>query len=70
MIYLAHNDSYIHSNEDLSKAVGTNNDAALAFEPGKKYRIRVINMSALASESPLEPGPEREPANLSVLHQL
>lgn len=48
MLYLAHNDSYIHSNDDLSKAVGTNNDAALTFEAGKKYRIRIINMSALA----------------------
>lgn len=27
-----------------------NNNAAIPFEPGKKYRIRFINMSALSSK--------------------
>jgi hypothetical protein len=32
------------------KGTGVNDLASMAFEAGKTYKIRVINMSALASE--------------------
>jgi iron transport multicopper oxidase len=51
LIYVAQNDSYTHSNEDLMQGKGVNDLASIAFEAGKMYRIRVINMSALASMS-------------------
>jgi hypothetical protein len=49
LIYVAQNDSYTHSNEDLMQGKGVNDLASIAFEAGKMYKIRVINMSALAS---------------------
>ncbi|ORY28145.1 putative iron transport multicopper oxidase FET3 precursor [Naematelia encephala] len=48
VIYVAHNGAYINTNEELSSGVGVSNNASLTFEPGKKYRIRIINMSSLA----------------------
>lgn len=39
LIYFAQNDTYIP---------GFTDDAKLRFEPGKKYRLRLINMSALS----------------------
>jgi hypothetical protein len=51
LIYVAQNDSYTHSNEDLMQGKGVNDLASIAFEAGKMYKIRVINMSALASMS-------------------
>jgi iron transport multicopper oxidase len=38
-MYFAHNGTYLP---------GFNGDASIAFEPGKTYRLRIINMSALA----------------------
>lgn len=58
MIYLAKNDgtgSYVGSYEDLMNGNATNDNAFIPFTPGKRYRIRVINMSALASQSYLSP---------------
>ena len=37
------------------KGTGVNDLASMAFEAGKTYKIRVINMSALASESTFTP---------------
>ena len=55
MIYFSRNETYLSPAADMSKAIRTNDDAKLTFEAGKKYRIRCINMSALAStlSSPL-----------------
>jgi hypothetical protein len=55
LIYVAQNDSYIHSNEDLMKGTGVNDLASINFEAGKTYKIRVINMSALASKYTFRP---------------
>jgi iron transport multicopper oxidase len=51
MIYFSRNETYLTPAVDMSRAEGTNDNAKLTFEPGKKYKIRVINMSALASMS-------------------
>jgi iron transport multicopper oxidase len=51
MIYVAKDGQYLSSYEDLMAGKGTNNDAVIPFEAGKKYRIRVINMSSLSSKS-------------------
>jgi hypothetical protein len=51
MIYIAKDGQYLSSYEDLMAGKGTNNDAVIPFEAGKKYRIRVINMSSLSSKS-------------------
>lgn len=51
MIYVAKNDgngSYVGSYADLMNGNATNDNAFIPFTPGKRYRIRVINMSALA----------------------
>jgi len=37
------------------KGTGVNDLASMAFEAGKTYKIRVINMSALASEYTFTP---------------
>jgi iron transport multicopper oxidase len=50
MIYVAKNDSYVHSASDLMQGTGVNDGASLTFESGKTYKIRIINMSALASK--------------------
>jgi hypothetical protein len=41
----------MNTQAELSAGTGVNDEAVLNFEPGKKYRIRIINMSALSSES-------------------
>jgi iron transport multicopper oxidase len=51
MIYVAKDGQYLSSYDDLMAGKGTNNDAVIPFEAGKKYRIRVINMSSLSSKS-------------------
>jgi len=48
LIYVMHNNTYMHTNADLSAGTVTNDNAVLPFQPGKKYRIRMINMSALS----------------------
>jgi iron transport multicopper oxidase len=54
LIYVAQKDKYLHSQAELSNGTGISNalanGAIIPFEAGKKYKIRVINMSALASE--------------------
>lgn len=50
LIYVAHNDEYMNTQAELSAGTGVNDEAVLNFEAGKKYRIRIINMSALSSE--------------------
>ncbi|WWC68213.1 uncharacterized protein I206_102136 [Kwoniella pini CBS 10737] len=45
--YVAKNGSYLHSNEDLSKGVGVSDDAEIAFEAGKTYKIRIVNTGTL-----------------------
>jgi iron transport multicopper oxidase len=45
-----HNNTYINTQSELSSGQGVSDNAILPFQAGKKYRIRVINMSALASE--------------------
>lgn len=51
VIYFVHNNTYYPSAEAISDGSATNNNAQLPFEAGKKYKIRIINMSALASQS-------------------
>lgn len=48
LVYIANGEKYLSSYEDLMSGKGTNDEAVLPFEKGKKYKIRVINMSALA----------------------
>ncbi len=50
-----HNNTYMNTQAELSSGTGVNDDAVLPFVAGKKYRIRIINMSALASECPKGP---------------
>lgn len=48
LIYIAQRDKYLHTNEELSAGVGTNDNAFIPFEAGKTYRLRFINMAALS----------------------
>lgn len=52
LIYVAQNDTYLSPNSDLMAGKGVNDDASLSFEAGKSYRVRIINMAALASKYP------------------
>ncbi|KAL9709960.1 ferroxidase fet3 [Leucoagaricus gongylophorus] len=54
IIYFAQNASYLgpisgSSPSPVTSAVGFNENATLPFEPGKTYRLRVINTSAFAA---------------------
>lgn len=51
LIYVAKNGKYMNTQAELSAGTGVNDEAVLPFEAGKKYRIRIINMSALSSTS-------------------
>ncbi|ORX38813.1 Cupredoxin [Kockovaella imperatae] len=48
VIYVLHNDTYYPSPESISNGSATNNNAKIHFEPGQTYRIRIVNMGALA----------------------
>ena len=48
VIYVLHNDTYYPSPEAIANGSAVNNNASLPFEAGKTYRVRIINMSALA----------------------
>jgi hypothetical protein len=52
-IYVLHKDEYLPSAEAIRSGEGVNDNVKIHFEPGKTYKIRIVNMSALASESPL-----------------
>jgi iron transport multicopper oxidase len=49
-IYVLHKDQYLPSAEAIRTGEGVNDNAKLHFLPGKTYKIRIVNMSALASE--------------------
>jgi iron transport multicopper oxidase len=49
-IYALHKEQYLPSAEAIGTGEGVNDNASLKFEAGKTYKIRIINMSALASE--------------------
>lgn len=54
LIYFAKNGSYLGPKSGTSpaavtSAVGFNENATLPFVPGKTYRLRIINMSALSA---------------------
>ncbi|KAI0305242.1 Fet3 protein [Multifurca ochricompacta] len=54
LIYFAQNGSYLGPNSGTSPAsvtshVGFNENATLPFEPGKTYRLRIVNTSAFAA---------------------
>jgi iron transport multicopper oxidase len=49
-IYVLHKDQYLPSAEAIRTGEGVNDNAKLHFQPGKTYKIRIVNMSALASE--------------------
>jgi len=51
-IYVLHKDEYLPSAAAIRSGEGVNDNAKIHFEPGKTYKIRLINMSALASMSP------------------
>jgi hypothetical protein len=51
LIYVAKNGKYLNTQAELSAGTGVNDEAVLPFEAGKKYRVRIINMSALSSTS-------------------
>jgi len=53
-IYVLHKDEYLPSAAAIQSGEGVNDNAKLHFEPGKTYKIRLINMSALASMSPFQ----------------
>ncbi|WVQ83313.1 hypothetical protein IAT38_005452 [Cryptococcus sp. DSM 104549] len=46
--YLVKDGKYYPSAEDVASGAATNENLSIPFEAGKKYKIRVINMSALA----------------------
>ncbi|KAK8847393.1 hypothetical protein IAR55_005251 [Kwoniella newhampshirensis] len=48
LIYLVKDGQYYPSPEDVASGASTNDNLIIPFEAGKKYKIRVINMSALA----------------------
>lgn len=50
-IYVLHKDEYLPSAAAIRSGEGVNDNAKLHFEAGKTYKIRLINMSALASTS-------------------
>lgn len=50
-IYVLHKEQYLPSAEAIKTGEGVNDNASMKFEAGKTYKIRIINMSALASES-------------------
>jgi hypothetical protein len=54
-IYVLHKDEYLPSAAAIRSGEGVNDNAKLHFEPGKTYKIRLINMSALASMSTATP---------------
>lgn len=49
-IYVLHKEQYLPSAEAIRTGEGVNDNASLRFEAGKTYKIRIINMSALASK--------------------
>lgn len=54
LIYFAQNASYLgpkpeSSPAPVTSAVGFNENATLPFEPGKTYRLRILNTSAFAA---------------------
>lgn len=49
-IYVLHKEQYLPSAEAIRTGEGVNDNASLRFEAGRTYKIRIINMSALASE--------------------
>ncbi|KAH9958044.1 ferroxidase [Russula dissimulans] len=54
LIYFAQNDSYLGpiagtNPSPVTSQVGFNENATLPFEPGKTYRLRIINMSAFTA---------------------
>ncbi|KAJ9119245.1 hypothetical protein QFC22_003737 [Naganishia vaughanmartiniae] len=59
LIYVAKNGQYMNTQSELSAGTGVNDEAVLPFEAGKKYRIRIINMSALSSTLPASPSSRR-----------
>ena len=53
LIYFAQNASYLGpipgtSPSGVTSAVGFNENATLTFEPGKTYRLRIVNTSAFS----------------------
>ncbi|KAL7418969.1 ferroxidase fet3 [Cryptotrichosporon argae] len=48
VIYVAKNASYLNTNDELSAGVGVSDNATIPFVAGKTYKLRIINMSALA----------------------
>ena len=53
IIYVLKNGSYYPSSEAISSGAAVSNQATIPFEAGKAYKIRIINMGALASPSSL-----------------
>lgn len=50
IIYVAKGDSYFPSADAINSGEAVSNNATIPFEAGKTYKIRIINMSALASK--------------------
>lgn len=50
VIYLVKDGRYYPSAEDVANGAAVSDNLSIPFEAGKKYKIRAINMSALASE--------------------
>ncbi|KAL7413963.1 Cupredoxin [Mrakia frigida] len=48
LLYVASNGSYLVPQADLAQGTGVSDRATINFVPGKTYRLRFINMSALA----------------------
>jgi iron transport multicopper oxidase len=54
LIYFSHNGIYVPpisgtSPSQVTSAVGFNENATLPFQPGKTYRLRIINTSAFSA---------------------
>jgi iron transport multicopper oxidase len=48
LVYFAQNTSYLGPVSGTSSAVGFNENATLPFEPGKTYRLRIVNTAGFA----------------------
>ena len=68
-IYVLHKDEYLPSAAAIRSGEGVNDNAKMHFEAGKTYKIRLINMSALASMSPLAPSLVNRRLTHSVLYR-
>jgi hypothetical protein len=67
ILYIAHNGTYIQPLSEIAKGTEVGNNAVLPFQPGKTYRLRVINMSGTSLLPPFQSNTDRTPSSGNVL---